>query len=113
MSEKEDQQYSDDCLSEDDTELNVTKDMQKEAVKIKAHFKPDSYKEKADLHTMETKIKKALAQVLSEKVSTIQRRSRGIENAPEQEKFKVAGLHFQSLLGELDVEHHDFVCMLK
>ena len=106
-----DQQYDDDCLSED-RELNVTKDMQKEALKIKEHFKPDSYKEKADLHTMQSKIKKALAQVLGEKTSTTKRRSRGIENAPDQEKFKVAGLHFQTLLNELDGEHHDFVRML-
>lgn len=93
-------------------ELTVTRDMQKEAIKFKQHFTADSYKEKADLHVTELKIKKALEQVLTGKTSghlSVQRRSRGIENAPDKEKFRAASLSFKALLEELDEGHLDFV----
>ena len=55
-----------DKASEDSdvSELQVTQVMKKNALEIKNHFNPETYKEKADLEVSKLKIIKALKAVL-------------------------------------------------
>ena len=93
--------------------------MRKEALKIKEHFTVDSYKEKADLHVTEDKVKKALAQVMmantsaEKSVDTAGRAKRGGVNKSDSDKFKIAAFEFQALLKDMDEDCLDFVSSMK
>ena len=56
MSDKQEQANSEVSYDSDISELNVVKDMTKQAHVIKNHFNPDTYHEKADLLVKELKI---------------------------------------------------------